>query len=114
MPEDQRRRMMETAAKMKGDGSGAGGLPANLDMSSMSSVLENPEMMKHVAEMAKNQEGMDGEQAEMMRQAAEQIQANPELGKQMSEMIKNMPPEQMQKMMEMSQGMRGGASKGGG
>merc|ERR1719498_71592 len=111
MSEEERKKMMETAATMRGAG-GAGGVPG--DLSQMSAVFENPEMMKNVAEMAKAQEGVDPERAEMMRQAAEQIQQNPELGKQMSEMIKNMPPEQMQKMMEMSANMRGGKGGSGG
>jgi len=117
MPESERQKMFEAAGKMReGGGASPGmpGLPPGTDMSSMSSVFENPEMMQHVAEMAKHQEGVDPEQAAMMRQAAEQIQQNPELGKQMSEMMKNMDPEQMQKMMEMSQGMRGGGGGGGG
>merc|ERR1711971_183184 len=56
-------------------------------------------------------------EAEMMRKAAESFSANPELGQQMSNMIKNMPPEQLQKMMEMSSRMKGGRktdSTGGG
>lgn len=100
MPEEDRKRMMEQSAHLSN-----GGVP---DMSKMSEMFENPEMMKQVAEMAKNQEGVDPGQAEMMRSVTEQLQQNPELGKQMSEMMKNMPPEQMQKMMEMSSKMRGG------
>jgi len=112
MPEDDRKRMLESASSMQKNG-----MPdmSKGDLSSMSSVFENPDMMQHVAEMAKSQEGVDPEQADMMRKAAEQIQQNPELGKQMSEMIKNMPPEQMQKMMEMSAAMKGrGKGQGGG
>merc|ERR1711937_409769 len=70
-------------------------------------------MIQKVAEMAKNNPGIGGEDAEMMRKTAEELQKNPELGKQMSEMMKNMPPEQMQKMMEMSAKMRGGMGEKG-
>merc|ERR1719491_1731322 len=114
MPEAERQKMFEAASKMRESGGSPGvpGMPPGADMSSMSSVFENPEMMQHVAEMARHQEGVDPEQAAMMRQAAEQIQQNPELGKQMSEMVKNMDPEQMQKMMAMSANMRGGMSQG--
>ena len=48
--------------------------------------------------------GGDAEDAKMMQKAAEEMAKNPELGKQMTEMMKNMDPEQMQKMMQMSQG----------
>lgn len=102
-PEDMER-MMKLRETM-----GAGGTPENVDMSAMSKALEDPEMVKRVAEMAKtygDATGADPEEAAMMKQAAEQLAANPEMGKQMAEMMKNMPPEQMQKMMEMSAKMR--------
>jgi len=103
MSEEDRKKLLE--ASSSGKMPGPGGMP---DMSNMSAIFENPDMMKQVAEMAKHQGGEDGEQAEMMAKAAEQISSNPELGKQMSNMLKNMPPDQMQKMMEMSAKMRGG------
>jgi hypothetical protein len=107
MPEEDRKKLLEQGASAHAEGK----IP---DMSQMSSVFENPDMMKQVAEMAKSQDGVDSEQADMMRKAAEELQKNPELGKQMSEMMKNIPPEQMQKMMEMSSKMRGGGGKDAG
>merc|ERR1719343_446188 len=90
-----------------GMGMGPGGKP---DMDQMSKVLEDPEMMKKVAEAAQHMPAGDDQEAEYMRKAAAELAANPELGKQMADMMKNMPPDQMEKMMEMSSKMR---SRGG-
>merc|ERR1719265_2996428 len=65
-----------------------------------------------MAEMAKTVGGGDGEEAEMMKRAADMLSENPELGAQMSNMMKNMPPDQLQKMMEMSANMRRGGGGG--
>jgi tetratricopeptide (TPR) repeat protein len=100
MSEEDRKRLMEQSASMQN-----GGVP---DMSKMGEMFENPDMIKQMAAMAQNQENVDPEQAAMMKNVSEQLEKNPELGKQMSEMMKNMPPEQMQKMMEMSSKMKGG------
>merc|ERR1719356_2265633 len=52
------------------------------------------------------------EEADMMRKAAEQMAADPSLAKQMSNMMKSMPPEQLQRMMELSSQMRSGGAGG--
>lgn len=98
-PEEERRNML-------GAGRGAAGMGGD-----MSRALENPEMLKQMAEMAKSS-GASGEEADMMQRAAQMMTANPDLGKTMSDMLKNMPPEQMQKMMEMSSKMHGARKAG--
>jgi len=115
MPEDQRKKLLETQKAMAGGG--AGGMPSGTDLSSMAKAFEDPNMMKQVAEMAKSM-GVDSSadpgEAEMMRKAAESLSANPELGAQMSNMLKSMPPDQLQKMMEMSSKMKSKKDAGGG
>eukprot|EP00747_Dinoflagellata_sp_TGD_P089533 gnl/TRDRNA2_/TRDRNA2_164357_c0_seq9.p1 gnl/TRDRNA2_/TRDRNA2_164357_c0~~gnl/TRDRNA2_/TRDRNA2_164357_c0_seq9.p1 ORF type:complete len:609 (+),score=156.95 gnl/TRDRNA2_/TRDRNA2_164357_c0_seq9:273-1829(+) len=109
MPEEDRKRMLSQRMQ----GGAAGGVPAPKDMESMSKVFENPDMMKQMAQAAKAS-GVQGEEAEMMQKAAEEIASNPELGKQMSDMLKNMPPEQLEKMMQMSSQMRSRQAGGSG
>lgn len=107
MPEEQRRSLLESSRSMAG---GAGGDAPPMDLSSMSKAFENPEAMKQMAEMARNVHGGNTEEAEMMKKAADMLSENPDMATHMSNMMKNMPPDQLQKMMEMSANMR----KGGG
>jgi len=102
MPEEERRKIL----------SRQGG-----DMSSLSKAFEDPEMMKQVAEMAKSMggaPGMDPGEAATMQKAAQQLTENPDMLNQMSSMMKNMPPEQLQKMMELSSQMQGRRNQDGG
>eukprot|EP00490_Sorites_sp_Unknown_P030380 CAMPEP_0114685044 /NCGR_PEP_ID=MMETSP0191-20121206/59940_1 /TAXON_ID=126664 /ORGANISM="Sorites sp." /LENGTH=171 /DNA_ID=CAMNT_0001968845 /DNA_START=171 /DNA_END=686 /DNA_ORIENTATION=+ len=68
-------------------------------MSQMNEVLKNPEMMKTAMAAAGS-----GPEAEMMKKMTE----NPEMMDAMTNMMKNIPPDQMQKMMEMSMKMKQG------
>eukprot|EP00927_Polykrikos_kofoidii_P078608 TRINITY_DN75412_c0_g1_i1.p1 TRINITY_DN75412_c0_g1~~TRINITY_DN75412_c0_g1_i1.p1 ORF type:complete len:610 (+),score=160.57 TRINITY_DN75412_c0_g1_i1:198-1832(+) len=112
MPEEQLQKILSRQA------AGSGGTDTGADaakISSMAKVFEDPEAMKQITEMAKtmgSDSSTDPGEADMMRKAAEALSSNPELGQQMSSMLSSMPPEQLQKMMEMSSGMR--KKKGGG
>eukprot|EP00929_Paragymnodinium_shiwhaense_P034783 TRINITY_DN18882_c0_g1_i1.p1 TRINITY_DN18882_c0_g1~~TRINITY_DN18882_c0_g1_i1.p1 ORF type:complete len:562 (-),score=238.95 TRINITY_DN18882_c0_g1_i1:256-1941(-) len=110
MSPEERDRMM----KMRGGmGAGAGG-GATPDMSAMSKAFEDPEMIKQISKMAEGMGEGDSAEAKQMKEAAKMLQQNPELGKQMSEMMKNMPPDQLENMMKMSQGMRNRQGQAGG
>eukprot|EP00931_Biecheleriopsis_adriatica_P117115 TRINITY_DN92664_c0_g1_i1.p1 TRINITY_DN92664_c0_g1~~TRINITY_DN92664_c0_g1_i1.p1 ORF type:complete len:579 (+),score=192.71 TRINITY_DN92664_c0_g1_i1:152-1738(+) len=100
MPEEERKQMMEMAAAGGGAGM-SGGVP---DMSKMGDMLKNPDALK-TAMAAAGQAGGTPE-ADMMKKMCE----NPEMMESVTNMMKNMPPEQMQKMMEMSMKMKGDGS----
>lgn len=120
LPVDERKKMMsQRYGATKGSG-GPGGVPP--DSEQLNNLFENPDAIKNAVEMTKHLSDDDlkrmninsPEEADMMRRAADQLAADPNLAKQMSSMMKNMPSEQLQKMMELSSQMRGGAGGAGG
>ncbi|CAJ1408191.1 unnamed protein product, partial [Effrenium voratum] len=97
MPEEDRKRMMAAA-----QGGAGAGVP---DMSRMGDMLKDPEAMKSAMAAASSMGAAgSGPEADMMKKMTE----NPEMMDAMTSMMKNIPPEQMQKMMEMSMKMKSG------
>eukprot|EP00913_Durusdinium_trenchii_P028735 g26949.t1 len=96
MPEEERKKMMAAAQAGMNPGS------ASFDSSQMTDAcmqeaLKDPAMLKTAMAAAG-----DGPEADLMKKMTE----NPEMMDAMTNMMKNIPPEQMQKMMEMSMKMK--------
>mmetsp|Transcript_61934 Transcript_61934/g.191763 ORF Transcript_61934/g.191763 Transcript_61934/m.191763 type:complete len:557 (-) Transcript_61934:102-1772(-) len=115
MPEDERKKMF---SRQGGPVPGGGcGVP---DPAAVSKMFDDPAMLQQAMNMTKDLSEEDlkkmnihsKEQADMMRQAAEQMASNPELTKGLTDMMKNMSPDQVQEMMKLSGGMRGGGAGG--
>eukprot|EP00930_Biecheleria_cincta_P101272 TRINITY_DN92900_c0_g1_i1.p1 TRINITY_DN92900_c0_g1~~TRINITY_DN92900_c0_g1_i1.p1 ORF type:complete len:562 (+),score=168.81 TRINITY_DN92900_c0_g1_i1:242-1687(+) len=98
MPEEQRKALLAASGQPMG-----GAAP---DMSQMSKIFENPDAMKQAMSAMGSMGGADGPEADLMKK----MQEDPEMLKSMTDMMKNIPPEQMQKMMELS--MKGRDSDG--
>lgn len=98
MPEEERKKLL---------GSGQQPGAAAPDMSQMSKILENPDAMKQAMSAMESMGKSDGPEADMMKKMTE----NPEMMKSMTDMMKNIPPDQMQKMMEMSMKAKGSDGK---
>jgi len=119
MPEDERKKKLLAQQGAAAGASASGG--AAPSAAAAASMFENPDMMKQAMSMAQNMSDDDltkmgisnpGE-ADMMKKAAEQMASNPDMMKQVSDMMKNMDPAQMESMMKMSAGMRGGGGMPG-
>jgi len=89
MPPEQREAMMAAQG-------GGGGAPP--DMSKMGEMMKNPEAMKQAMSMMGGSGAAQGPEADMLKQMTE----NPEMMDSMTKMMASIPPEQMQKMMELS------------
>lgn len=96
MPEEERKRMLQSAA------AGSGG--AAPDFSKMGDLMKDPGAMKSAMAAASAMGQGSGPEADLMKKMTE----NPEMMDAMTSMMKNIPPEQMQKMMDMSMKMKSG------
>jgi len=94
MPEEERKRMLQSAA-------GGGAAP---DFSKMGDLMKDPAAMKSAMAAASAMGQGSGPEADLMKKMTE----NPEMMDAMTNMMKNIPPEQMQKMMDMSMKMKSG------